>query len=138
MTTDHVHFVLDSFALIALFKDEPAAEAVSSLLTRAREGEVALSMSAANLGEAFYLTAWDSSAEQAGDILSKIDQLSISFLDVDRTLALNAASLKARYRMSYADCIAAALAQQLDAAVVTGDPEFRQVEHLIRIEWLPQ
>ena len=39
--------------------------------------------------------------------------------------------------MSYAGCIAAALAQQTGATVLTGDPEFQQVEALIGIEWLP-
>ena len=39
--------------------------------------------------------------------------------------------------MSYADCFAAALAQRESAAVVTGDPDFRQVEQLVAIDWLP-
>jgi ribonuclease VapC len=41
--------------------------------------------------------------------------------------------------MSYADCFAAALAQRLDAAVVTGDPEFEDIERAgeLKVEWLP-
>jgi len=31
-----------------------------------------------------------------------------------------------------------ALAQQLDAVVVTGDPEFKSVEGIVRVEWLEQ
>jgi ribonuclease VapC len=52
-------------------------------------------------------------------------------------LALAAAYLKGLHPISYADCFAAALAQQLDAAVVTGDPDFRQLEGRVAIEWLP-
>jgi hypothetical protein len=29
-----------------------------------------------------------------------------------------------------------ALAKKLDATVITGDPEFRSVEEVVRIEWL--
>ena len=38
--------------------------------------------------------------------------------------------------MAYADCFAAALAKLHNAELVTGDPEFREVERDIRIGWL--
>jgi ribonuclease VapC len=38
--------------------------------------------------------------------------------------------------MSYADAFATALAQEFDATILTGDPEFRAVEHLIELHWL--
>jgi predicted nucleic acid-binding protein len=38
--------------------------------------------------------------------------------------------------MSFADCFAAALAKQKKALLLTGDPEFRQVEQEIAIDWL--
>lgn len=46
--------------------------------------------------------------------------------------------IKAHYRLSYADAFAVALAQKLDAVVVTGDPELKSVEELAHIEWLSQ
>ncbi|MEW5989188.1 MAG: PIN domain-containing protein [Chloroflexota bacterium] len=46
--------------------------------------------------------------------------------------------MKAAYPLSYADAFAAALAQELKATLVTGDPEFRPLIALIAIEWLPQ
>jgi len=58
-------------------------------------------------------------------------------VDVDRSLALAAAYIKGFHRLSYADCLAAALAQRLNGAVVTGDPEFKQIESLVTVEWLP-
>ena len=39
---------------------------------------------------------------------------------------------------SYADAFAVALAQMKQAAVVTGDPDFRKFEGLVPIEWLSQ
>jgi len=38
--------------------------------------------------------------------------------------------------MSFADCFAAALAKQKKALLLTGDPEFKQVEQGITIEFL--
>jgi predicted nucleic acid-binding protein len=56
-----------------------------------------------------------------------------------RTLA--AANLKITYstaksQMSYADCFAAALAQELNATLVTGDPEFQTLTSIIDIQFL--
>jgi len=53
-----------------------------------------------------------------------------------RTFA--AAHIKAHYRVSFADAFAIALAQESTATAVTGDPEFREVEKLIPILWLPR
>jgi len=92
-------------------------------------------MSVVNLGEVYY-RAMQQRAD-AVRALEWVDKSSIEIVDASRTLTLAAARLKARFRMSYADCFAAALAQRLGATVVTGDPEFREVEHLIDIEWLP-
>lgn len=55
---------------------------------------------------------------------------------VTRPLALQAAHLKARHRMPSADCFAAALAVELQASVITGDPEFHSVEQQILVVWL--
>lgn len=51
---------------------------------------------------------------------------------------MSAAHLKAHYPISYADAFAAVLAQELKATLVTGDPEFHAVQHLIHIEWLSE
>jgi ribonuclease VapC len=49
---------------------------------------------------------------------------------------LVAAGLKAHFPVSYADAFAIALAQEFGATLLTGDPEFKAVSHLITIEWL--
>jgi predicted nucleic acid-binding protein len=38
--------------------------------------------------------------------------------------------------MSYADCFAAALTKQKNGVLLTGDPEFKQVEREVSINWL--
>jgi predicted nucleic acid-binding protein len=49
-----------------------------------------------------------------------------------------AASLKARYPISYTDSFAAALAKIRNCALLTGDSEFKvlEKERIICIEWL--
>ena len=52
--------------------------------------------------------------------------------------ALAAAHVKAHHSVAYADAYAIALAEQNVGVVLTGDPEFKAVEHLVTVEWLPQ
>jgi ribonuclease VapC len=130
-------FVLDSFALLAFFQAEPGDLKVRELLERSQRGEIRLAVTAVNLGEVAYRTERVFGLERAQEVLAKIEEYAPAVIDVDRELALAAAHLKARYRMSYADCLAAALAQRLGAAVITGDPDFRQLEDQVAVEWLP-
>jgi len=129
-------YVLDSFALTALFQEEPGAAKVQKLLEGARGDEHELHMSVVNLGEVAYTVENRRGLEASQEALAAVDQLPIEIVDVDRALALSAARLKAASGIGYADCFVAALAQRLDAAVVTGDLDFRQVEHLVAVEWL--
>ena len=49
---------------------------------------------------------------------------------------MRAAEIKAQYAISYADCFAAATAEKLSASIITGDPEFKKVEHLVSVDWI--
>ncbi|MCS7178592.1 MAG: hypothetical protein RML46_03515 [Anaerolineae bacterium] len=49
---------------------------------------------------------------------------------------LAAAGIKMRYPMAYADAFAAALAQELGATLVSGDPELAQLGREISLERL--
>ena len=62
--------------------------------------------------------------------------LGLTILPCPNELVFRAAELKARFSMSYADTIAVASAMEHNAALVTGDPEFRQVEQLVKILWI--
>jgi len=130
-------FVLDSFALMALFQGESGADRVEKILEQRDAGEVGVFMSIVNLGEVIYTMQIRYGLKAAQESLSAVDQSPIDVVLADRPLTLAAARLKASTGLGYADCFAAALAQQLDATIVTGDPDFQRVEDLIAIEWLP-
>lgn len=129
-------YVLDAFAVVAVLFNEPAAPRVTELLDSAANGQTELSLSVVNLGEAIYAMSFRRDPDTAAESLSKILAWPVRLVDVDQTLALSAAAIKADYRMGYLDCFVVALAQALDATVVTGDPDFHRVEDAVSIEWL--
>jgi ribonuclease VapC len=130
--------VLDSWALVAFFEDEPAADDVEKLLQQAADEKHKLLMSVVNWGEVYYNTMREVSQEAAEQKAQEIAALPIDIIGVsdDLTLAKQAAIFKAKYKMSYADCFATALAKERKAELVTGDPEFKEVEKEIKINWL--
>ena len=128
--------VLDSYALLALLRDEPGAEIVAGLLERAGQQNRSVHMTEVNYAEVQYTirrkdgeTVW---ASIAGQLLAA----PIEFHAADRRLADVAAGFKARFKISLADAFAAALAKEGKAELVTGDPEFRALEKEIKIRWL--
>lgn len=130
--------VLDSWALMAFFEDEPAAERVEKLLVRAEAGVHTLLLCVVNWGEIYYSTmravSEDAAERQAKDIAG----LTIELVGVDKNLELvrQAAIYKATRRLSYADAFAASLAKIRNAELVTGDHEFKVLEGEIKIDWL--
>src|SRR5438552_17732159 len=130
--------VLDSWALIAFFEDEPAAEEVEKLLHLAAGEKHKLLLSVVNWGEIYYNTMREISQEAAEQQARAIAALPIDIVGVGEDLALarQAAIYKATRKMAYADCFAAALAKIKNFELVTGDPEFRPLEKEIKIVWL--
>lgn len=128
--------VLDSWAVMAYLEDEPAGEKVADIIADAVDENIPLLMTVINLGEVYYIIAREVSEADAERSVGEIRQLGIEIVDADWSLTRDAALLKARHRMSYADCFAAALARQRKAHLVTGDREFEQVEQDIQIIWL--
>ena len=130
--------VLDSWALIAFFEDEPAADEVEKLLQQAADEKHKLLLSVVNWGEIYYNTMREVSQEAAEQKAQEIASLPIDIVGVadDLTLARQAAIFKATKKMAYADCFAAALAKIKSVELVTGDPEFKEVEKEIKVNWL--
>ena len=61
----------------------------------------------------------------------------LEITEADKKLTLEAARLKARYPIAYADCFALALAKLKKAELITGDPEFKKAaKEKVEIQWL--
>ena len=130
-------YVLDAFALLAHFKNEPGARRMGELFAGASAASQDLPISVVNLAEVIYKTIRQFGQERAQQVLGEVRQLPIVVLGVDEQLALDAAVIKGTHRISYADCIAAALAQRLGAILVTGDRGFEQILGL-KLDMLPK
>ena len=128
--------VLDSFALIAYFRDEPGAEVVENLLVNAGRKDSSLQMTDVNYAEVKYSIVKKDGAEAWAEAAKILQGLPIDFHSTSRAMADTAADFKARFRMSLAAAFAAALAKEKKAELVTGDPEFKPLEKEIRISWL--
>jgi predicted nucleic acid-binding protein len=128
--------VLDSFALIAYFRDEPGAEAMENLLVAAGKKDSPLHMSDVNYAEVKYSILRKDGAKAWTAAANVLQGLPIDFHGINRVLANMAADFKARFKISLADAFAAALAKEKKAQLVTGDPEFKSLEKEIRISWL--
>ena len=129
-------FVLDSFALLAYLGDEAGAGQVEDILNAAEEGQNDVWMSVVNLGEVLYTIEGELGLEAAQRAAAIADQLPLRVIDADRPLTFAAAHVKANYTLACADAFVIALAQEVHGAIVTGDPEFRQVESWLSVRWL--
>ena len=128
--------VLDSWALLAFFKDEPAGLAVEELIHKASAEKARLFLCVVNWGEVYY-GMWRAGGRDAAEsAAADLSQLPIELVDADLHLSKQAAIYKATNKMSYADAFAAALAKIKSAELVTGDSEFKPLEKEIKINWL--
>jgi ribonuclease VapC len=130
-------YVLDSFALIAFFENEPGADKVAEILRDINGNKVRGFMSVINWGEIYYNTMREAGVEEAEKVMEQFSKHSIQLIDADKDLTYRAAKLKAIYHIAYADCFAAALSSKLKATVVTGDPEFKKLSHEVTVCWIP-
>ena len=128
--------VFDSWAVLAYLQGEDAAEHLADVLAEAIQAEAPILMSVVNVGEVWYILAREVSTAEADKSVATLRSWGVEFVAADWTHAKEAASLKSRYKMSYADAFAAALAKARKAELVTGDPEFEQIGDYASIRWL--
>jgi predicted nucleic acid-binding protein len=129
-------YVFDASALFAFLRDRPGASKVDELLKETRRGRAKLLMSAVNYGEVYGLIFRQFGPEQALTALYAVRPLLIELLDVTPQRALQAADVKAKYKLYYVDSFAAALAIEQKATLVTSDSDFRKLGHVFPVVWL--
>lgn len=128
--------VLDSFALVSLFHKEPGWEKVRTALYEQQRAETKAFLNWVNWGEFYYIVKRKVGSTRAAEALHLLEQLPIELVPVDLALVREAAELKSEHAISYADAFCIATARRLSATVLTSDPEFHAVEHLITVRWL--
>lgn len=109
--------VLDSWAILAVLNDEPAAARVERVI---EDGDALMSW--VNLGEVYYQTIRRRDEPRARVAVEAIRRR-MQVEEADPDLVLAAARVKAQGGVSYADAFCIATAQRHGAALYTGDPE---------------
>ncbi len=129
-------YLFDSHALLKFFQAEAGHEKIMRLLDQIRKTGVQKYLNAINLGEIIYATKREFGDQKKIEVLAHIERLNFTVLPVPNSLIFQAAEYKAQFGISYADCFALASAVEHKTPVVTGDPEFKKVEHLVEIVWV--
>jgi predicted nucleic acid-binding protein len=109
--------VLDSWALLAYLKDEPAAGRIE---TEWLDGGAAIS--SINLGEVLYIRTRATGPESAQADVETIRRR-LAVIDPDWPTVVAAAAIKAEGGLSYAEAFCIVTALHLEAPLWTGDPE---------------
>lgn len=132
-------YVLDANALTGFFEDRRlVAEKVRHMLGEALRHEEPLLMSAVNWGEVFYVSWRRHGEAKAREAEATLRELPITVVAVDRERATRAGALKEKHGLGYADALAAELAIERGAWLVTADPEFSKVGKGLSIYSLPR
>ena len=129
--------LLDSSAMLVYLRKDKNYEKVKNALLVVQKGGKKLLMNESSIGETYWIVAQERSLKTADYIVTNvlgslpIEPYANSYSDI-----LMAAKLKAQYLLPYADALVLATAMKEKIPVLTGDPEFRKVEHLVKVEWI--
>jgi ribonuclease VapC len=125
--------LLDTSALFTFIEDEPGADRVEQALN-----QVTTLVPWTVLLETYYITLQEEGQAEADRRIALIRTLKVRILwDMNESMVLTAAKLKAEYRISLADAIIAACAIRYGAVLIHKDPEFEALTGLLQIEALP-
>jgi len=128
--------ILDAYALVAFFEREAGYETVKEALLASVEKGAPLLMTSVNYAEVLHIVLRECGQSKAEDIEKTISTMPIEIVDVDRQIAKAAAQYKVQFKLSYADCFAAALTSMKKGELLTGDHEFDQVKNILKIRWI--
>jgi len=126
-------FLLDTSALFTFIEDEDGADRVEQALN-----QVTTLVPWTVLMETYYITLQEEGQAEADRRIALIRTLKVRILwDMNESMLLTAAKLKAEYHISLADAIIAAYAIRYNAVLIHKDPEFEALTGLLRMEVLP-
>ena len=129
--------LLDSYALLVYLNKEDGYEKVRAVLANAQQSSLPVLMNELNVGETYYILYRKRGLEQAEYFLDTVMAgLPVAMISNDFNVVISAAKIKAQHALSIADCFAVATAQRENAVILTGDPEFKNVEKFVEIDWL--
>lgn len=133
----HRRYILDSSALAIYLSNGQGWEEISPIVDAARAKQTAIYVTTFSLSELLADQERTGGAASAQTTWARIQKLPFKLTDIDRTLALAAAHIRALYSLEQADPFAAALAERQHAVLLTSNGHYRKIEKLVAIKWLP-
>jgi predicted nucleic acid-binding protein len=129
-------YVLDANAILDFVEAGPGAHRVREILRESVRQDIQVLMSVVHWGEVFYVL-WQKRGEAvARKAIDNLSRLLIQPVPVDLEQSLKAGEIKAIYKMSYVDCLAAALAMLRHGVLVTGDQDFQKLGRQAKVLWI--
>jgi predicted nucleic acid-binding protein len=130
--------VLDTNALVAYLTDfsKVSQRKVRGLLKTAKSSGRPVLLGVVHWGELHYVLGRSMGWETCLRTLPTLEAFPITVVPLDPSTARRAARLKMQKGLPFADCLAAALALEHNADLVTGDRDFQRVENEVKIVWI--
>jgi predicted nucleic acid-binding protein len=134
-------YLLDACALIAFLDEENGEgfEEVDALFENTGTGEAQIYISIINLTEVFYHFISSIGETAAAELMGDVAELPITVIrTITDEVYSEAARLKVRCSLSFADTFVCATAKSLDAVIVTKDGEIKRVEESenLSLRWI--
>lgn len=130
-------YVLDTSAIFAFTQNEAGADRIERILTSAQKHDCIGYISFVSIAELYYIAWQETGRSSALELLGLVKTLPVEVVESSERLSLLAGSIKANHRLSFADAFVVATASHVKGILVHKDPEFEQVNELIRLEPLP-
>ena len=120
-----------------MLENEAGGERVEKVLVQSQTGEIDVAISAINWGEIAGYACRKYGQSGVPRVMQHLVALRIEPIPATSDRAIRAGLLKAEYRLPYADAFAAEAAMCADHVLLTADFDFKLVEKLIQVEFLP-
>jgi predicted nucleic acid-binding protein len=131
------NYVLDTSALITFIENEEGADTIESILLKAIEKLATVYISVATSIELFYISLQEQGMGVAEERITLLENLPITVLDISYEDMKIIGTLKANYKISFADSCIAAIAKLNSAILVHKDPEYNQLDTEVKQLKLP-
>jgi predicted nucleic acid-binding protein len=129
-------YVLDANAILDFVEAGCGAHRVREILRESVRQDIQVLISVVHWGEVFYVL-WQKRGEAvARKAIDNLSRLLIQPVPVDLEQSLKAGEIKAIYKMSQVDCLAAALAMLRHGVIVTGDQDFQKLGRQAKVLWI--
>jgi len=133
-----ITFVLDSSAVLRYIDNEAGGDRVKAIFETCVRGQAAMRISALQWGEVAGHLRKRLGPTNGQRVLDSLMPLKLEIVSASGERAARAADLRSNRNISYVDAFAVELTMDSpDRVLVTADFDFKAVEDLARIEFLP-